>query len=326
VLVVEDSATARRHVVSVLAATEDFEVVAQARTGEEAIKAAAALAPDIISLDVYLPDLTAAEVVRRVLQVRAVPILLLSDAPRNAADVFLALEAGALDFLPKPRVDDPAREKTLLMTLRQLATLGSLQPAVTSPRAAVAPRVTPAVVVIASSTGGPAALKALLGALPRGFAAPVLIAQHLTPGFEEGMARWLGEGCTLPVRVVKGPVPVVPGVFLGDPDHDLVLRSRSEVVSLSAPSRGYHPSGDLLFESATAAFGAAVVAVVMSGIGSDGLRGATAVQKAGGLILAQAGAPVRGMPESVIRAGLTTFDGAPGQLAARLAALTQAKT
>jgi two-component system chemotaxis response regulator CheB len=181
------------------------------------------------------------------------------------------------------------------------------------------------VVAIASSTGGPAALKVLLASLPRGFSLPILIAQHLTPGFEDGMARWLGDGLSLPVRVVKKQMGIAAGVYLGEPDHDLIVTGPDEVDSVPAPSRGYHPSADLLFESAAEAYGGAVISVVMSGIGSDGLRGAGLVHKAGGVVLAQAKASVRGMPESVIRAGLTTFDGTPEQLSARLAGLVRVR-
>jgi two-component system chemotaxis response regulator CheB len=187
-------------------------------------------------------------------------------------------------------------------------------------------RATPAVVAIASSTGGPPALKALLAALPANFPWPVLIAQHLTPGFEDGLSRWLGQHCALPVRVVTKAMPLGPGVFIGQPEHDLVVHARDEVRVVPAPARGYHPSGDRLFETAVTAFGAQVVAVVMSGIGSDGLRGATAVQGAGGLVLAQAMAPVRGMPDAVTKAGLAAGEGSPEQLGARLSALAQGRS
>lgn len=321
ILVVEDSPTARRYLVTLLTQAGDFEVVGQARTGEEAVKAAAALEPDLVSLDVFLPDLTAAEVVRRLSAYRPVPVILLSDARRDADDVFRALEAGAVDFLPKPKPDDAAATAAMLAALREVREVARArgEPA-PAPFAAAPARPAAAVVAIASSTGGPPALRALLAALPKDFSLPVLVAQHLTPGFEDGLTRWLGEVCALPVRVVSGPTALGRGVFVGRPQHDLLVTSATEATSVPAPGRGYHPSGDLLFESAAAVFGARVAAVVLSGVGADGLKGATRVQQAGGVVLAQslASAAVKGMPQSVIRAGLTSGEGSPQVLAARL--------
>ena len=322
VLVVEDSPTARRYVCSMLSASVDFEVVAVARTGEEALRAAAALAPDLVSLDVFLPDLTAAEVVRRLLLFRPVPVLLLSNAPRDADDVFRALEAGAVDFLPKPSPHDPRGAALVLNALRELVSRAQGEASSAGP-VPLTPRGSVCLVVVASSTGGPPALKTFLSGLPRGFTPPVLVAQHLTPGFEEGLARWLALSCPLPVKVLKGRTALEPGVYLGQPHHDLLLRNRGEAECVVAPERGYHPSGDLLFESAATHFGAGVVAVVLSGIGSDGQRGAGFVQRAGGLVFAQSltSAAVRGMPQSVIKAGLTSLNGTPEALATRLAML-----
>jgi len=330
VLIVEDSPTARRHLAQVLSECEDFELAGQARDGEEAVRAAEALQPDLVTLDVFLPDLTAAEVVRRLQARRPVAVLLLSDAPRDADDVFRALEAGAVDFLPKPRPGDAAGLAAVLAAMREVAAREPPPRPEPSPRAPAEPKVSslPAVVAVASSTGGPPALRALLAGLGKGFPLPVLVAQHLTPGFEDGLARWLTQTCALPVKVVTGPTKLTPGtVYLGQPGCDLAVRSRTEVTMLPAPARGYHPSADLLFESAAAVFGPAVAVVVLSGIGADGLAGATKVQQAGGVVFAQSlsSALVKGMPQAVIKAAVSSFDATPELLAQRLTFIAAAR-
>lgn len=322
VLIVEDSPTVRRHLCALFSAAEDFEVVGQAATGEEAVQAVEALKPSLVSLDVFLPDASAAQVVERILAKRQVPIVLLSDAPRDGAEVFRALSAGALDFMRKPKPGDRARGQALLASMRALSQVKVRRPA--RPGSGGAPL---SLVAVASSTGGPGALRELLKALPLGFPLPVVVAQHLAPGFEEGMARWLAEGSHFKVVVARGDERLTPGrVLLGGSGTDLFIASADRVQVREAPARGYHPSGDALFGSAAGIFAGGVVAVVLSGIGSDGLKGAERVSRAGGLVLAQDqnSSAVNGMPGAVCKAGLAAAEGTPGTLAGHIvAALAQ---
>ena len=315
VLVVEDSATVRRHLVTLLNAAGDFEVVAQVSTAAEAVRAAAALEPDLVSLDVFLPDGSAAQVVAQILKGRRVPILLLSDAPRNADEVFRALEAGASDFMSKPKPGHRASTTAMLTSMRALSRM----------RMDGGPRLTAAagstslsVLVVVASTGGPGILRSMLGALPARFALPIVIAQHLSAGFEEGMARWLAEGSHLEVRVATPGAKLRRGrAYLGTSGTDVVIATGGALEVSPALPHGYHPSGDALFSSAVDVFGGGVAAVVLSGVGSDGLRGARRVIDAGGVVFAQdpEAAAVGSMPRAVLQAGLASKCGTPENLA-----------
>ncbi|MHB8878492.1 MAG: chemotaxis protein CheB [Myxococcaceae bacterium] len=320
ILIVEDSPTVRKHLSAVFAAANDFEVVGQAATGEEAVQAVEALKPTLVSLDVFLPDATAAEVVKRILAKRQVPIVLLSDAERDGAEVFKALSAGALDFMHKPKPADRAAGQAMLASMRALSRVK------TRPREPSAPTagVPLAVMTVASSTGGPAALREMLSALPKKFPLPVLVAQHLAPGFEEGMARWLAQASHFDVRVAQAGERLLAGrVLLGGSGLDLFVSASGQAETRPAPARGYHPSADVLFGSAVDVFGGGVLGVVLSGIGQDGLKGSERVVRAGGLVLAQdrVSAAVNGMPGAVLRAGLASAEGAPKNLAASVVAL-----
>jgi two-component system chemotaxis response regulator CheB len=173
-------------------------------------------------------------------------------------------------------------------------------------------------VAFASSTGGPNALKEIFGLMPADFPLPIVIAQHVAEGFEDGLARWLGQTCPLRFRVAdEGVTPLVAGeVVLGRSGWDVIYKNPDEVSLRVAPKRGYHPSGDALFESAARVFGPKVLAVVLSGIGSDGTAGAAAISKVAGTVMAQdeRSCVVYGMPRSVVDAGLASLVGSPQEL------------
>ncbi len=314
VFIIEDSATIRRQLTEMFRGAGDFEVVGQAATVEKAIEAIPRLLPDLVSLDVFLPDGTAADVVRRILAVAPIPIVLLSEAQRDAEEVFEALAAGALDFMRKPRTVDKRSNAGMLHAMRALSRVkvggGGSAPAKPNGSAL-------SVLTVASSTGGPNALRELLGQLPGDFPLPIVVAQHVAEGFEDGLARWLAAACPLRFKVCPERTVLEAGqVLLGPAGWDLQISTRSEVVLTKAPDHGYHPSADVLFSSATKVFGPAVLAVVLSGIGADGTLGGTAVAKAGGVVMAQdqRSSVVFGMPGSVTSAGVVSLVGSPSEL------------
>jgi two-component system chemotaxis response regulator CheB len=319
VLVVEDSPTLRHLLRGLLSSAPGVQVVGEAASGEEAVEAAVRLRPDVVSLDVFLPGLSAAEVVRRLLLSHPVPVVLVSDAPRDAAEVFAALEAGALDFVVKPRAGDEAQARWLVETLRVLSRVKVRRRRSPPP---LEGRVRPArVVAIGSSAGGPAALRVLLEALPAQLRVPVLVAQHIAAGFEGGLVEWLQARCRLPVRLAQDGRPLAAGeVIVGRPGTDLGVGPSRTASVKPAGERGYHPSVDLLFSSVASAYGAGSLAVVLSGTGADGRQGAAEMVAAGGAVMAQDehSAAVDGMPRAVREAGLATVVGEPVALAAAL--------
>lgn len=315
VLIVDDSATVRRHLRNVYRSSEDFEVVGEVSTGDEALRVIAQIKPDLVSLDVFIQNQNAAAVVHRIMEVYPVPIVLVSDAPRNAYEVFEALAAGALECLHKPAVDDPEAKALFLKMVRTLSKIRVKNKAIV---ALGLPGDCIRLVAIGSSTGGPAALKSLLHALPKGFNIPIVIAQHLATGFDEALAQWLQHGCSLKMKIARSGELVRGGqVIIGRAGMDIVLMRNQCIDLLDAPARGYHPSADLLLSSAAEAFPAAVVGVILTGIGADGALGAEKVVSSGGVVMAQdkASSTVYGMPGSVARAGLATMSGSPAELA-----------
>ncbi len=310
VLVVEDSATARRYLRNLFSASRYFEVVGEAGSGAEAVELVPKVRPDIVSLDVFMPGHDASEVVRDILARRSVPIVLVSDAPRDAAEVFDALAAGALDFARKPRPSEPATEQSLLRLMQLLSRVkvGSARdaPEATGVR----------LVAVASSAGGPVALRDLVGSLPRDFPIPVIVAQHLAAGLEGGLTEWLGRVTSLSVRVARnGQALEAEQVLLCPAGRDILIAPGGRVFVRPAEPRGYHPSADRLFESAAEVVGAGVLAVVLSGIGRDGARGAERVVAAGGVVLAQdrRSSAVYGMPAAV--ADIAALVAPPAELA-----------
>lgn len=164
------------------------------------------------------------------------------------------------------------------------------------------------VVVIASSTGGPAALEAVLGGLGADFNLPILVVQHMMPAFTAEFSEWLGRSISLPVNVARHGQNLEAGhVYLAPEDVHLKLVDRGTIGLSSEPKCGYHrPSADVLFDSAAEYFGARTLAVVLTGMGSDGTNGLRKIRTAGGRVLVQdeASCVVYGMPGSAVAAGL----------------------
>ncbi|HKG39246.1 MAG TPA: CheB methylesterase domain-containing protein [Conexibacter sp.] len=164
----------------------------------------------------------------------------------------------------------------------------------------------PEVIGVCASTGGPAVLAQLLGALPVDFPLPLLVVQHIASGFVDGLVRMLDDAIALPVATARDDAPLRPGVWLAPDDAHLTL-TRSRRIALDRTTvRGRHrPSADLLLESLAEVLGAAAVAVVLTGMGRDGAAGAAAVQGRGGLVLAQdeASSAIYGMPRAAVQAG-----------------------
>ncbi|MFL5817380.1 MAG: CheB methylesterase domain-containing protein [Conexibacter sp.] len=159
---------------------------------------------------------------------------------------------------------------------------------------------------ICASTGGPAVLAELLGALPADFPVPLLVVQHIASGFVDGLVRMLDDAVALPVATALDDAPLRPGVWLAPDDAHLTLTSARRMKLDRVTVRGRHrPSADLLLESLAEVLGADAVAVVLTGMGRDGAAGAAAVQARGGLVLAQdeASSAIYGMPRAAVQAG-----------------------
>jgi two-component system chemotaxis response regulator CheB len=320
VLVVDDSAFVRKAIARMLNGEPDIEVVGMAGDGEEGLELARALHPDVITLDIQMPRLGGLETLSRLMPASTAAVLLLSSVTQEGADVTLrGLELGALDFVDKSSVKGPMNllglRDELLVKVRALAhaprprSAGVEAPPVPVGLAPDELRVE--VVAIGASTGGPAALQALVPALPAGFPAAVIIVQHIPRGFSRSLAERLASRCALPVREAEEGERVQPGTVLVAPAGlHLKLHRRGGTVKASLdeePRSALHrPSVDVLMASVARAYGARALGIVLTGMGSDGTAGLRAIRQAGGRTLAESeeSAVIYGMPKSAVEAGV----------------------
>lgn len=308
ILLVDDSKLYRAKIRKMLEEHSDLEVIGEASDGREAIDLAVKLQPDFIVIDVIMPVMDGIRAIREILARMAVPILVLTAAESANSDfkAFDALDAGALDVLPKPNAADPgAFERTceeLPMKIRSLSRIRLL------PRAKVAPKKPsrpPPIFLIGSSTGGPQALNTIFKGLPPSFPSPVVVVQHISHGFLDGLVNWIGRECTLPVEIVDRVTQLEPGkIYFGPTQKHIVLRGNSLHLTDDAPVNGCKPAADVLFQSA-AHYADRVIGIVLTGMGQDGLEGAKRLNAQGAKVLVQSPktCTVSGMPDAVISAG-----------------------
>jgi len=337
VLIVDDSLFFRRALRDVFSGDPRLEVIGEASNGRQAVLKACELKPDIITMDVEMPIMDGISAVRRITDRCPTPILMLSALTKAGAEATLdALDAGAVDFFPK-NGDDPedtlARSgRRLCSRVRMLALRSQREnggpsamerseprgPAASSTSGYRGARSAPSgflsrqgLVVIGASTGGPAAVPAVLGKLPKDFPVPIVIAQHMPGAFTGPFAQRLDD--SMPIRVVEasegeslrpGTAYVIPGGRHGE----VAGRPGAYKLNLRDPvaDEHYRPSVSLAFSSAARVAGDDLLAVVLTGMGDDGADGARQVVAARGHVWAQdqASSVIYGMPAAVAKANL----------------------
>lgn len=325
VLVADDSPVARRLIVQILGGDPGLRVIAEAANGDEAVALATRHRPDVIVMDIVMPSTDGMEATRRIMEVLPTPIVLVSST-HDPADVnmsFQALQAGALTLVAKPsgpyastfEQDAAALTVTvkLMADVKLIRRHGAARPdrglVAAAPAAAGRSRGQPVeIVVIAASTGGPAALATIFGALPAPLPVPILVVQHIPPGFDEGLVQWLDSISPVPVRLARNREPLQDGAVLMAPADAHLGVSAGGRVALSgdAPIGGHRPSATHLFRSVAGAYGAGAVGAILTGMGVDGVAGLRLLKDAGGCVLAQdeATSVVYGMPGKAASAGI----------------------
>lgn len=319
VLVAEDSVTARELLVAILRSDPQISIVGEASNGVEAVEMTKRLRPDVVTMDIRMPKLDGLESTRKIMIESPTPIVIVSGVynPHDVETSMHALRTGALALLPKPpgpEAPDFDREcERLIQTVKAMSQVKVVRrwperSVAATVRAPALPRVTRAeIVAIVASTGGPAALARILSELPARFDAPILIVQHIASGFVDGLAAWLNTTSSLPVRVAQNGERLRPGtVYIAADDHHLGVKDRLTIaLSRGAAINGFRPSGTALFESVAKAFGDSTLAVVLTGMGDDGVAGLRAVRRRRGRIIVQdeATSVVFGMPREAIALG-----------------------
>jgi len=336
VLICEDSLAYATALSRFLERDEEIDVVGIAPTGEQAIADIERLEPDLLTLDMQLPGMDGLEVVKRVMGSNPLPIVVLSAKVARGSDQAVeALAAGALEVLAKDmlRLDRPDDlwAQAMRSRLRRLSSMRVARPA-TSRRqkhapgnSGLGPRSARAI-GIGASTGGPPILEEVLSGLPADFSLPVLVVQHMAPGFIEGFARWLGQKLPIEVGIAKEGDRATPGVWFA-PDGAHLLLTKSMRFALGEEPEGPHrPSVDVLLSSLAQSAGSDAVGVVLTGMGKDGAVGAAEIHRAGGTVIAQdeASSVVYGMPRAVAENGADLVV-APAQIADALSGLRPAR-
>ena len=331
-LICEDSGVYAAALRRLLEYDGDICVAAVCTTAEEAIAALPAVRPDLITMDIELPGMDGLAAVEEIMSSAPLPILVLSAQVGHETDrAAAALAAGAVDALAKDDLDlrDPAspggmafRHRVKVLSRAQVirhprARLRGGPPDLVHARRASA-------VGVCSSTGGPQILARLLEALPADYQVPVLVVQHIAPGFTDGLVRWLDHSVAVPVRLAEEGLVAGPGAWIAPEGAHLILAATGHMHLDRDTVRGRHrPSGDVLLDSIAASAGRTGVAVVLSGMGDDGASGAAAVRRCGGLAIAQdeATSAVYGMPKAAVDQGVDIVL-PPDEIAACLLGLT----
>jgi two-component system, chemotaxis family, protein-glutamate methylesterase/glutaminase len=317
VVVVEDSVTQRRHLVHILEADGDISVVGEAVGATEAIDLVARVRPDVLTLDLEIPDGGGQHVIEQVMRDTPTPILVLSSIveSRRSAPSVDALMAGAVEALPKPSPWTTADESRVRRTVRALRGI-TVHPRTprTTPRSTHTPGPqarggAPAgpngrrVVAIAASTGGPSALADVLSGLGE-LRAPVLLVQHLHAEFMDGFVEWMQRASPFEVQLARAGDRLEPRrVAIGPAGVHLRLGPDRRIALDPAPLTTHRPSADELFHSVAAHAGVDGIGVVLTGMGQDGAAGLLALRRAGGVTIAQdrATSAVFGMPGAAVR-------------------------
>lgn len=334
VLLVDDSSFMRRVLQTIVGSDPQMEVVGHAKDGNEAVAMARSLKPDVITMDINMPHLDGLQATEQIMSQNPRPIVIVSSETRDgAASTLVALELGAIDFISKPTsgidLDMNSVGAELNRKLKMAAKVHVVRTAARpKSRAGNAHKEVPAkavtgesvsdrtngnrfpLVVIAASTGGPAAVMHLVAGIPKDLPAAVVLVQHMPASFTSQFAVQLGEATDIRVKEAVANEALAPGTFYVCPgSHHLRISPKGHVVLDSGVRiAGYRPCADVAMETAAAWGGPMITGVVLTGMGNDGSRGAQAIYAAGGAVFVQdeATSVIFGMPAEVIKTGFVT--------------------
>jgi len=323
VLIVDDSAAVRRALRSLISEDPELEVSGVAANGRIALAMLEQSVPDLVTLDLEMPEMDGLVTLEHLRNSypRLPVIIFSSTTERGAAAALEALSRGATDYVTKPSglfCPGEALHFIREQLIPKIKTLGKRRNHFCLPACVREPNTLRVnhgsrveVVAIGTSTGGPSALTEVLAALPPDLPVPVLVVQHMPPRFTRFLAERLSTVCALPVREAQGGERLLPGtVWIAPGGFHLAVVRRARAAHLqrlgTPPENSCRPSVDVLFSSLAESFGSGVLAIVMTGMGQDGLRGARDISVAGGRVWAQDSATsiVWGMPGFVVESGL----------------------
>lgn len=345
-LVVDDVAVIRAFLQNLLNADPGIEVVGTAANGEEAVEAVRIKRPDVVTMDINMPGMNGMEATRRIMETAPTPIVIVSGAwdPDDVATTFRAIEAGALTIIQRPAgLGHPEHEATkahLLQTVRLMSEVKVVrrwkprteknppeerQPRPSGREAAGTLSSGFKLLTLGASTGGPLAIQTFLKHLAPDFPVPLAVVQHMTEGFTQGFAAWLGQTTAFPIHVAAHGELLLPGHVYVAPEgsHFAVSREMRAALSRENPVNGLRPAVSHLFRSAAECFGSDSIAVLLTGMGRDGAAELKLLKDAGALTFAQdeESSVVFGMPGEAVKLNGATHVLPPDKIALLLGGL-----
>lgn len=322
VLVVDDSALMRKKISDIINSDEECEVIATARNGEEAVKSISVLKPDVVTLDLELPQMDGITALKYIMSEWPVPVVIVTGFTNYAGEETIkCLEYGAVDVVIKPSgvisldMDRVKDELRLKVKMASKVNPGILRPLLMGRMPLQKKReglTTHKLVAIASSTGGPRALVEVLPKLEPDIPSGIVVIQHMPEGFTRSMAERLNWESRITVKEAQDSEPIKQGkVLIAPGGFHLTVESQGkdgEVVKLQKGPKehGVCPSADITMKSAARLYGKNCLGVILTGMGSDGVEGLRAIKQSGGHVLAQdqSTSIVYGMPKSAFDAGV----------------------
>jgi two-component system chemotaxis response regulator CheB len=342
ILIVEDSQVVQDFLIYILSSDPAIQVIGTANNGEEAVKAVRDKRPDVVTMDINMSKMDGFEATKIIMETTPTPIVIVSASwdAKEVQKTFRAMEVGALAIVRKPvgvnHPDYKDQAKELIQMVKLMSevkvirrhsrikhgkgisaglTVNNLIPSTTDIK----------VVAIGASTGGPPVVEAIVSGLPKDFRAPLLIVQHIAPGFIQGFADWLANSCRFPVRIATHHEFLLPGHAYIAPDsvHMGVDIGGRIVLEGSAPENGLRPAVSYLFRSVAEVYGKYAAGVLLTGMGKDGAYELKMLKEKGAITIAQdkESCVVYGMPGEAVNLNAATYVLSPPKIAAFLAGL-----
>jgi two-component system chemotaxis response regulator CheB len=344
VLIIEDSPSKREFLTRILASAPDILVIGASNNGDEALEAVKRYRPDVITLDINMPKMGGLETTRRIMETHPTPIVVISGnaGPHETLTTFRAMEAGALALLGLPAgITDPNHDsmaRELVQTVKLMAEVKVVRrwphakyhaaPTRHSGNIAFTQETSRSkVIAIGASTGGPPVLQTILAALPKNFSLPVLIVQHMAPGFVQGFVDWLAPSCSLPIQVAKHDDYILSGhVYVAPDEFQMKVGYGGKIIlNKDKLKNGLRPSVSYLFRSIMEVYGSDSVACLLTGMGRDGVEELRLLKEKGAVTIAQdkESSVVHGMPGEAIKLNAAMFVIPPEKIAAVLTDLAK---